>query len=298
MSHRFLTGFLFAIATTVVVPQSAHSTEPGRRRATTFRPITQPRLDPDARKVKLFDGMDEGEFATKVIATGPQGGKLLITNTTEKPLTVELPTAFVAVPVLKKIQPGGNGPGGGNNLFGGQPSQQPQGGQQAVGGGAPQPNGPGGNQNLFGNGNGNGNGNPGGGGPGFFSIPPEATVAVSYVSACLNHGKPDPSPRANYKLMKVDEYTKDPVLQELIALVGTGTLDHKAAQAAVWNRTDHMTWQELAAKFSYSVIGKVRYFQSSELKLAKEVSSRAVRLAGHRERNSLTDTVVTVVERR
>ena len=294
MPHRFFTGFLFAVATAAVVLQSAHSTEPGRRRTATSRPITQPKFDPDARKVELFAGMEEGEFATKVIAMGPQGGKLLITNTTDAPLTVELPTAFVAVPVLKQFQPGANGPGAGNNLFGGPQQQQQQGGQQAVGGGAQQQNGAGNGQNVFGN----GNGNPGGGGPGFFSIPPEATVAVPYVSACLNHGKPDPTPRANYKLMKVEQYTKDPVLQELIALVGTGTLNQKAAQAAVWNRTDDMSWKELAAKFSYAVVGKVPYFKSGELKKAKELSSRAVTLAGHRERNSQADTVVTAVESR
>ncbi|MEO2015529.1 MAG: hypothetical protein ABGZ53_14275 [Fuerstiella sp.] len=291
MSHRFHAGFLFAIVTSVVFLQSAQCVEPGRRTKSATRTITQPKFDPAARKVELFAGMEEGAFATKVIALGPQGGNVLITNTTDEPLTVQLPNAFVAVHVLKQFQPGGNAGGGGNNLFGGQPQQQ-QGGQQSVGGGFQPQNGAGNGQNLFGNGN--GNGNPGGGGPGFFSIPPEATVGVPYVSACLNHGKPDPTPRASFKLMKVSDYTKDRVLQELIALVGTDTLNPQAAQAAVWNRTDEMSWRELAAKFSYVVVGKVPYFKAGELKMAKELSSRAVVRANERARSSAAKAVAVI----
>jgi hypothetical protein len=298
MSHRLHIGFLLAIVTSVVFLQSVRSTEPVRRRGTASRPITQPKFDPDARKVELFTGMAQGAFATKVIARGPQHGSVLITNTTTDPLTVQLPQAFVAVHVLKQFQPGGNGQGIGNNGPGGQQQQQ-QGGQQSVGGGFQQQNGAGAGQNFLGNGNanGNGNGNPGGG-PGFCSIPPEATVAVPYVSACLNHGKPDPTPRANYKLMKVDQYTQDPVLQELIARVGTGTLNRQAAQAAVWNRTDDMSWKELTATFTYQVVGKVPYFKAGELKMAKEVSSRAIALAAERTRNPSAETTVVVTESR
>ena len=294
MSRRFHAGFLFAIVTSVVLLQCAHSAEPGRRSKSATRTITQPKFDPAARKVELFAGMEVGAFATRVIALGPQRGSVLITNTTDEPLTVQLPDAFVAVHVLKQFPQGGNAPGGGNNLFGGQ--QQQQGGQQSVGGGFQQQNGAGNGQNLFGNGN--GNGNPGGGGPGFFSIPPEATVGVQYVSACLNHGKPDPTPRASFKLMRVNDYTKDLVLQELITLVGTGTLDPRVAQAAVWNRTDDMSWKELAGKFSYAVVGKVPYFKAGELKMAKELSSRAVVRATDRARTPSAEKTVVAIESR
>ena len=298
MPHHLHTGFAFAIATAAVFFQGVQSAEAGRRTKSASRTITQPGFDPDARKVELFVGMEKGTFATKVIALGPQGGNVLITNTTDEPLTVQLPDAFVAVHVLKQFQPGGNGPGNGNNLFAGpqQQQQQQQGGQQSVGGGFQQQNGAGNGQNVPGSGN--GNGNPGGGGPGFFSIPPEATVGVPYVSACLNHGKPDPTPRANYKLMKVEDYTTDRALQQLIVMVGTGTLNQKATQAAVWNRTDDMSWKELAAKFSYVVIGKVPYFKAHELKTAKELSSQAIVLADERKRNSLAKATVTVIESR
>ena len=121
---------------------------------------------------------------------------------------------------------------------------------------------------------------------------------MPYISACLNHGKPDPTPQANYKLMKVEQYTQDPVLQELIALVGAGTRNPQAAQAAVWNRTDDMSWEELTAKFSYAVVGKVPYFKASELKAAKELSSRAVTLAGKKTRTPTSEETVVAIESR
>jgi hypothetical protein len=68
------------------------------------------------------------------------------------------------------------------------------------------------------------------------------------VSVCLNHGKPEPKQNMIYKLVKLETYTSDPVLQELITSVATGRLEPKAAQAATWHLTDDMSWRELASK--------------------------------------------------
>ncbi len=62
-----------------------------------------------------------------------------------------------------------------------------------------------------------------------------------------------------YKLVQVSEYTEDPVLTELIRMVGTGKLNAKSAQAAVWTRTDNMTWDQLAAK-NFNTLQGVEYF--------------------------------------
>ena len=122
-----------------------------------------------------------------------------------------------------------------------------------------------------------GGGMQGGGGQGFFSIPPEKSIKLSYVSACLNHGKADPNPRINYSIIPVDSYTKDPVLKQLISMVGTGRLAPQAAQAAVWNRTDRMSWQQLAMKYSYNAIGaKVPYFHRQQLIGAQQIAAIAV----------------------
>ena len=112
---------------------------------------------------------------------------------------------------------------------------------------------------------GGGMGGGGQGGGGFFSIPPERTVRVPYVSACLNHGKPDPSARLEYKLVPVEEYTKDEVLAELIRMVGTGRVDQHSAQAAIWTRTDNMSWQKLAAKNVRGILSVEYYFSAQNI---------------------------------
>lgn len=240
------------------------------------RPITKLQYDPGAESVELFKGMEEGLLETKVIANGPMGGNLLITNNSDQPLTVEMPQAFVTVQVLKQFGGmGGGGLGGGGfggGGMGGGMGGQGGGGQQNQGGGLGGGQGGGG---LGGGGMGGGMGGQGGG-AGFFSIPPEKTVRLPYVSVCLEHGKADPTPRATYKIVPVDEYTKDPVLQELITMVGTGRLPAQGAQAAVWTRTDNMSWQELSQKFSYNALGaKIPYFSGVQLQTAQTIVATA-----------------------
>ncbi len=278
MRIRYTT--LVALAAAMLLSHASQvCAESSKRERSQSRPITRPKFDPSAERVPLFSGMKEGTLESKVIAMGPEHGSVLVTNTTEKPLTVEFPKSFVVVHVLKQFGGGGQQGGGG-------------GGQQSGGGGL------GGQQGGGGGGFGGGGGQQGGGGGGgFFSIPPEKTIKLSYVSACLNHGKPDPTPRANYAIIPVEEYTQDPVLQELISMVGTGRLAPQAAQAAVWNRTDNMSWQELSNKFSYGAVGnKLPYFTGNDLRAAQLISTTAV--ARVRERGENPDPESTVVRAR
>lgn len=248
---------LFSLLAVLVFADSAY--------AGSGRVISAPKFDADAKQVELFAGMDDGTFETKVIPLGPHGGNLLISNKTEQALTVKMPPSFVAVQVLKQFQPAPNGnnnqPAGGG------------GGQQDVGGGVQGNNQP--NANPFG-GPGNGaNGN--GPGNGFFSIPPERTIKVSYVSACLEHGKADPTPRGNYKLVKTEDYTKDRTLQTLIAMVASGQLEQQSAQAAIWHCTDDMDWRQLEQKYVYTVLGKSPYFSAQEIRAAQAIVASATK---------------------
>jgi len=80
-----------------------------------------------------------------------------------------------------------------------------------------------------------------------FSVPSEKIVQVQFNSVCLNHRNPTPRPAMEYKLVPVETYTEDPVLQELLANVGTGTVDRGTAQAAAWHLTNKLSWEQLAA---------------------------------------------------
>ena len=95
-------------------------------------------------------------------------------------------------------------------------------------------------------------------------------------------------------LVPVDEYTKDPVLQELISMVGTGRMAPQSAQAAIWNRTDNMSWQQLASKVSYGVLGnKVPYFTQNDLVGAQMITATAEARIRERGENPTTREVET-----
>ena len=253
LRHSILSASLLVLGVAASVMASTSVSEAGSKPAEARKPvITKPKFDPSAERVEFFKGMEDGQLETRFVPKDANGGFLLVTNTTEEPITVELPDAFVAVQVLKQL--GGGGMGGGGMGDGGM-------GGGGMGGGGGSQNAGGG---MGGGGGGMGGGGQGGGG-GFFSIPPERTVRVPYVSACLNHGKPDPSARLEYKLVPVDKYTDDPILAELIRMVGTGRVNQHSAQAAIWTRTDNMSWQDLAAKHVRGILSVEYYFNSNNI---------------------------------
>ena len=243
----------------------------GSKRTETRRTIlANPKFDPTAERVGLFEGMEDGRVETKVVAKDATGGFVIISNTSDQPLTVELPDSFVAVQTLKQLGGlGGGGMGGGMGGMGGGMGGQQGGGQnQNQGGGF----GGGGQQGGMGGMGGGMGGMGGGGGGGFFSVPPEKSVKVPYVGACLNHGKADPNPRVEYTLVRVSEYTQDPVLAELIRMVGSGRVDQHSAQAAIWTRTDNMTWQDLANESARSIGGGRDYmFNPKNIAVAQNI---------------------------
>lgn len=230
------------------------------------RPLSSSPFDPNSRQVEMFSALEEGTIQVKLVPANSKGGSLFITNTTQEPLTVKVPQGFVGVPVLAQFGLGGNA-GGGGGLFGGGGNglgNQGGGGLQAVGGGT--------GNNTAGGGAGNGIG----AGGGFFSIPPEKTLRVHYVSVCLEHGKLEPIPRANYAVVPVERYTDDPVLREIVQMVGSGRLDQHSAQAAAWHVANHMSWEQLAAKSSSPVpVAGREYFSSDNLKEARQIVAAA-----------------------
>ena len=289
---------LAAVVASVTLNSALHA---GTKSAEARKPvITKPKFDPTAEKVEFFQGMEEGQLETKFVPKDANGGFLLVTNTTDEPVTVELPEAFVAVQVLKQfggmggVGMGGMGAGmggmggGGMGGMGGGQNQNVGGGMGGMGGGG-----------MGGMGGGGMGGMGGGGmGGGFFSIPPERTVRVPYVSACLNHGKPDPSARLEYKLVPGEEYTKDEILGELIRMVGTGRVNQHSAQAAIWNRTDNMSWQELASKSTRGILSVQYYFNPQNIQEGQFLMAAAegnVRENAKADKSAPTETAASRV---
>lgn len=248
--NRFLTvGLSLACASAALWLAADVSAEskPSPRKSVTSR-IT---LDETAERIALFDGIEGGQLDVLMIPKDANGGNLLVENKTDKPLTIELPESFVGVQVLKQF----GGMMGGGMMGGGM-----MGGAQSTGGGA-------------GGLGGGGLGGAGGAGQGFFSVPPDQIVRVPYNSVCLNHGKPDPKPSMTYRLVRTEQYTDNPALRELLAIVADGKVNPQVAQAAAWHLTDDMSWHELAAKTVKRLGGAppTPYFTQAELYYAQSL---------------------------
>jgi hypothetical protein len=259
--------------------------------ATKQRPIKKLSYDPKAPTVELFDGIEQGSLDAKLIPKDSLSGNVFIENKTDKPLTVRFPKAVAAAQVLKQGFGGGGGGGGGRGGAGGggQGGGGMGGGQQMGGGmgGGGMMGGMGGG-GMGGGGMGMGGGMMGGMGGGFFSIPPESTVQIPLTTVCLNHGKAEPMPKMTYKLIKLEDFTSDPVLQEMLIAVGSGKLDDNkpAAQAATWHLTDKMGWDKLAEKkIEHVGTDDEPYFNDAELAAARQVLAQAQSAARKRETN-------------
>ena len=252
-----------------------------------MRPLRKLSYDPNARSVALFDGLEQGDLEATVIMKNPFEGNVFLENKSGQPVTVRLPQAVTTVQVLQQGFGGGGGMGmGGGGMGGGMGG----GGMGGGGGGQSGVSGFGGGGRGGGGMGGMGGGGMGGmgGGGGFFSIPPDKVAQVPLTTVCLEHGKADPSPRMKYKLVKVEEMTTDPVLRELIAMVGTGKIDRQVGQAAAWHLSNDMSWDVLAAKTIKRVGGlpPQPYFSQNELLAAQQLVSQAKAIAREKEKNS------------
>ena len=240
------------------------------------RPIRNPKFDPSGEQVEFFAAIEAGQIEAKLIPKNALSGTVLIENKTDKPLNVKVPEAAVGVPMNFQFGGGGGGQGG----FGGGGQQgggQQGGGQQQQGGGM------GGGQQ--GGGGGGGQQGGGGGGGGFFSVPPERVISVPFNSVCLEHGKPEPTSSSRYKLVPVSQVSQDPVLFELLTVVGTGKVDSQSAQAAAWHLTDKMSFQQLSAKTVTHLGGlpPTPYFSQAQMQGAQQLLALSTQKAEERK---------------
>jgi hypothetical protein len=225
-------------------------------------PIKKLTYDPEAPVVELFDGIENGTFEVRVAPKNEFSAKVFITNTTDKPQTVQLPKAVVGVHVLKQsfLQQGGLS--GLSDTFG------TQGGVGQDTGGNLQSTGSQGTQGQFPFGGNQGNG--------FFSIPAESIVQLQFNTVCLNHGKPTPRLKMTYELRRVEDRVNSEALRELLAGYNPRRIDRKTMQAAAWHLANDMSWKQLAAK-KVTAIGVIAtpYLSRKQLNEAKKLVASA-----------------------
>jgi hypothetical protein len=265
----------------------------GPAAAASKQPIKKLKHDPSVPSIELFEAMEQGVVETTVIAKDSHEANLFVTNKSDSPVSIQFPRAVVATQVLKQLfgqRGGNNGNGQQQGGGGGMGSAQPVGGGM-MGGGGGMNQGGGNNGMLNGNGNGNGfaNNNGVGNGNGFFSVPPQKTVQVPLKMVCLSHGKPDPRQRMKYQLVKLEDYSSDPVLHETLKLFASGAAETETAQAAVWHLTDKMSWNELKAKQIERIgLDPVPYFNEKHVEAAQKLIDEARELAKDTPRKAET----------
>ncbi|HEX5104008.1 MAG TPA: hypothetical protein VFV87_09375 [Pirellulaceae bacterium] len=217
--------------------------------------------------IGLFEAIRAGHLNAQVIPKNSQGGTVVFTNQTGRPLSIRLPAAFAAVPVVAQFGVGGAGGGlgiGGNNGVNGGASAN-----QGLGGG-------------FGGAGGFGGGLNGGGlGGGFFNIGPERVIKLKFVAVCLEHGKRDPTPRIPYELEPIETCTKQSSVVELVKMLSSGEADQSSAQAAAWHLANGMKFEELKRKVGARHLSgeTAPHFTVSQIRQAQSLSAEARRRA-------------------
>ncbi len=224
---------------------------------------------PRAMAVEIFAGIAQGQIEVQLIPSSSEKCMLLVTNKTDRPLSVQLPPAMAAVPVLAQQQgqfgaPFNNGLNQGNN---GNNSPQPIG----IGPG------PGRNNNRM-------NrmlnpmmniGVPNQGMPNMLpqfqmNIPPEKVGKVRLPAVCLAHGKPNPRPKIKYELRPLDSVTDASGVAEVCSLLGRGKIPQRVAQLAAWHLANDMSWEKLTGLRKELILGNQPMYTLREIRAAQE----------------------------
>ena len=246
--------------------------------------------------VDFFSAIEQGQIRVRLIPRNARKARLLIDNQTEQPLNVRFPAAFAAVPVLaqwQNWQPGGQGQFGQQGQLG-QGNNMP-GKTQQIGGSFPGP------MNQIGNGPfmniGNQNAQPGqpgqpgkpwqqGFGP-IFNVAPEMVGQMKLTTVCLEHGKPDPKPKAKYEIRPVERVSDKPAVAELLRLMSASGVSQRAAQVAAWHLNNGKSWKELTAMKKSKLLPVDPVFSKQELAAGRrlvEAANAAVEESAERKK--------------
>jgi hypothetical protein len=214
--------------------------------------------------IDLFDGIQAGKLQVRYIPKNVSEAQMWITNKSDAPLSVKVPEAFAAVPVLAQMFPA--------------IGQQRQGQGQAPGQGIPGFPGPGMDQM--------GPTAPQREGatpdkkdkkklPGMLDILPEAVAKMKLETLCLDHGKPDPRAAIPYEVRPIGKVSDKPELPRILEMLGRGEISHKAAQVAAWHLVDGMSWEKLAALHERTTAGSIPRYSRQDLDAAKKALAKA-----------------------
>ncbi len=190
-----------------------------------------------AETVKVLDAEKAGSLAVEVRGHGQDRVRLTLKNTTSKRLNVVLPPGLVASSSVGQGAAGGAAGGGGGGGF------------QSMGLGATGNRSGGFGQFAGQNGQ-----------AGFRSVAPvneakagvtvpaNQSVDLEIPAVCLNFGLPTPTPRNTFRLVDVDDYSKDVRVRKALRTLATLGTSQGMAQAAMWRACNNVPFELMLAK--------------------------------------------------
>ena len=217
-----------------------------------------------AEVVELFAALEAKQIEVTVIPEDATRLTIQVANQQDTPLTIRLPDAVAAVPVLAQLRPplGAGAPFGQGLPFGpGAANNRPGGNQPAQGLGAPL--GQMGRNNMF----------PGGLLPGgLMNVLPGKIVRQKLPCVCLDFGKPNPQPHIPYRLERLENVQDEPAVRDLLLVLGRGGSPHRSVQLAIWHTANSMSWEQLARVPHVQANGTKRpQFSPTELEQAQRL---------------------------
>ena len=212
----------------------------------------------------LFVARDNGLIEVQYRPQNERLAQVRIRNVSGAPLSIQMPNAFAARPILAQFFPPPNNQGSNNNRSA----------PQSTAGGSPS-NGP----NTR---------------PIIFNIPAERLVEFKVETVCLDHGAPTPNSSMRYELVPLSEVLDDPAaLEPVLIALGKGECSQRVAQAAAWHlspRSGEMSWDALAKKSGeLTTVGRQPYFSQADLKRAQKLVASRNATNGELQRSLLSD---------
>jgi len=273
MSRYTLFGWLLRlgiIAAAAWVPVTSRASE----QAKGFSPA-----DPTSETVDVLAAIEKGQIAVQLIAKDANQCRLLITNATDRPLTVRLPDVLAGVPVMAQfqnpLQPQGRNRNQ-RNPNASQPLSLPVPFNANAG---PMNNNP--LMNVPNRPNNQNNPWP------LFNIAPEKTGQLKINSLCLEHGAPSPKPNLAYEIKPLESVTDKAEVREVSRMLGQGQISQRAAQAAAWHLGNGLSWEQLQADRVKLVFGGSHpRFSPQDLAEAKKAVQQAAERIKQREKTS------------
>jgi hypothetical protein len=258
--------------------------------AETKKEVAAKPADLPRTQVEFFAAIERGQIDVKVYPRDSRQARMVVTNKTTQPLSIAMPEAFAAVPVLAQMA-GWTPPGGRTTSSRSGKDTQP------LGTGTPwnmSMGGPGNQGNMNGNGlfNMGNNGNFQRFPRAFFNVEPEKVGQIKLRTVCLAHGKPTPNAHIPYEVRPLSEVTTKPGVRELCALLGNDEVGQAAIQAATWNLANDISWSKLARVQSRGLLMiSDALFTPGQIREAQRLAERAVNTAKERQKTESSRTV-------